>query len=172
MSYPIKAAIAGVSVSPFFLIQKNKNEKRYIAWINDKYKIRILIAGFINKANSNLNVKIVNFYDEVEGETYHGNVSKSDLHIKMSEFEEVIFHNGYHDFMVMNPDTKDYIVFDDHGLIFIYTNEDYTEIFKNLDVNFDASAKLTYEFDHFHYIIPEGNNKLLKFINELKLKET
>lgn len=170
MTYPIKTAITGISISPFFLIQQNKNEKRYIAWINDKIKIRIIIAGFINKAKDNLNVKIVNFYDVDKGETFQGEISKSDLHLKMTEFEDVLFHNGFHDFMVMNPDTKEYIVFDEHGLIFIYTNEDYTEIFKNLNINLNNSAKLTYEFDHFHYIIPEGNNKLEKFINELNLK--
>ncbi|MBC7863068.1 MAG: hypothetical protein IAF38_08835, partial [Bacteroidia bacterium] len=53
--------------------------------------------------------------------------------------------------------------------IFIYTNEDYSQILQNLKAAYKPNEKLIYEYDHWHYCLPDGHKKLLEMINELNL---
>lgn len=166
---PIKSASDKFTKDSFYLVQTEGNEKRYVVSLRDKVRIRTLLAGFINQSLKNVLVKIRNFEDQENPRDYSGSVEKSKMHKVMTKYEDVIFHNGFHDFMIMNPETEDYIVFDEHGLIFIYSDNDYMEVLKNLEAEKRQNEKLTYEFDHWHYCMPEGKEKLIELINELDL---
>jgi hypothetical protein len=72
--------------------------------------------------------------------------------------------------MIKIPKKNDYIVFDEHGLIFIYSNDNYTETLKNMDVEYKPKEKLIHEVDHWHYCLPSGREKLEELIKELKLQ--
>lgn len=167
---PIKATAKTANQECFYLIQTNGADKRYVIWLRDKIRIRTILAGFINKAVLTVEVKIRDFNDFKDGIDYFGSVAKSELHQLMTKYEDVLFHNGYHDLMILIPETEEYIVFDEHGLIFIYTSDTYETFLTNLRVKYQASKKLIYEFDHWHYCLPNGNNLLISFIDDLKLE--
>ena len=169
---PIKAASREASSQPFYLMQTNGTDKRYIAWLRDKIRIRTLLAGFINQSGSAVDVKIRDFTDSMEGADYQGEVLPSALHQLMTRYEDVLFHNGYHDFMVRIPETNEYIVFDEHGLIFIYSSNDYEKLLADLGASYSPDEKLIYEFDHWHYCSAEGKEKLISFIEDLGLTTT
>lgn len=170
-NHPIKAVSKEFNNNPFYLIQSNEPDRRYVVSMQDKIRIRTLLAGFINVSNNDILVKIRNAENPDKPEDYSGFSSKSKLHVLMTKHENVIFHNGYHDFMLKNTETGDYIVFDEHGLVFIYTNKDYSEILKNLEVEFKPEEKLIYEFNHWHYCLPEGREKLTNMIRDFQLEE-
>lgn len=167
---PIKAASKYVSSKPFYLIQAHNSDRRYIVWLRDKIRIRTLLAGFINRAVSKADVKIRIFESPEEFIDYSGLVEKSALHLLMTKYEDVLFHNGYHDFMIRIPEIDEYIVLDEHGLIFIYSTKDYQEILHGLEAEYRPDEKLIYEFDHWHYCLAEGREKLLLLIGELQLQ--
>ena len=168
---PIKAASKEFTDKPFYLIESNGAEKRYVVSLIDKTKIRTLLAGFINQSKHSVEIKVIDLDSPDHPTDYSGELSKSRLHELMTEHEDVIFHNGYHDLMFRNPDTGDYIAFDEHGLIFIYTNEDYSAILKNLEAEYRPNEKLIYELNHWHYCLPEGQKKLAEMIKGFELRK-
>ena len=168
-SRPIKSASRDFTKEPFHLVQENGNDKRYVVYLKDKIRIRTLLSGFINQANNEVQVKIRDLDNQEKPIDYSGSLNKSALHKIMTEYEEVIFHNGYHDLMIRNPNTSDYIVFDEHGLIFIYTDKDYGQILMNLEAHHGPNEKLIYEFDHWHYCLSNGREQLTEMIKKLGL---
>ena len=171
MSYqPIKAAAKEFTNEPFYLIQSNGKDKRYVVSLSDKIRIRTLLAGFINQSTNEIQIKIRDLDNREKPVEYSGMINKSKLHDLMTMHEYVIFHNGYHDLMMKNSDTGDYIAFDEHGLIFIYTNEDYSEFLEKLNAEYKPNEKLIYEFNHWHYLLPKGRERLSEMIKDFKLK--
>lgn len=168
---PIKAAAKEFAQAPFYLIQSNGTDKRYVVSLSDKTRIRTLMAGFANQSENEVQVKVMDLDNPEDPIEYSGSLSKSKLHELMSKHEDVIFHHGYHDFMLRNPDSGDYVVFDEHGLIFIYTNRDYSEILENLQAQFKLTEKLIYEFNHWHYCLPDSEDKLADMIKDFELEK-
>ncbi len=122
---PIKAVIAGNSnPDPFYIIQENGPQQRYVISLRNKERIRLLILDFIGRAKDEILIKLRDLDDRENPEDYLGALSKSTFTALFEKHEEVIFHNGYHDLMLRLPESGDYLVFDEHGLIFIYTNDD------------------------------------------------
>ena len=166
---PIKATSKEFISNPFYLIQSKGADKRYVISLRDKIRIRILLAGFINQTKNEIEIKIRDLDNPEKPIDYFGVLSKSKLHELMTKHEDVIFHNGYHDLILRNPDTGDLITFDEHGLIFIYTTQDYSEILKNLKADYKPNEKLIYELNHWHYCLPEGREKLAEMIKDFKI---
>lgn len=167
---PIKAAANDFTKEPFYLVQSNGTDKRYVVSLRDQIRIRTLLAGFINQSKDIIQIKIRDFDNPDTPIDYSGLSSKSKLHELMTKHEEVIFHNGYHDLMLRDPDSGDYMVFDEHGLIFIYTDQDYSEILKNLEAEYRPGEKLIYEFNHWHYCLSGGREKLAEMIKDFELE--
>lgn len=170
-SQPIKAASKEFTTQPFYLIQSNGLDKRYVVSLRDKIRIRTLLAGFINQSKHSVQIKMRDLDNPNQPVDYSGELSKSRLHELITVHEDVIFHNGYHDLMFRNPDTGDYLAFDEHGLIFIYTNEDYSEILRNFEAEYKPDEKLIYELKHWHYCLPEGQEKLAVMIKDFELRK-
>lgn len=169
MSRPIKSESADSVKDPFYLIQSNGPNKRYVLSLRDKTKISTFMAGFIDETESEVQIRIRDL-DELENPTeYSGEANKSRLHEMMAKHDEVIYHHGKYDFMLRNPDTGDYIAFDEHGLLFIYTDQDYSEALDNLGAEHRPDESLIYEFDHWHIGLPDGQEKLEALIKELDL---
>jgi len=166
---PIKAVSKEFTNGPFHLVQSNGADKRYEVFLKDKIRIRTLLAGFINQAKGLVQIKVRDLDDPENPVDYSGELDKSELHRLMTRHEDVIFHNGCHDLILRGPGTGDYVTFDEHGLIFIYTDQDYSKILENLNARYRPDEKLIYEFNHWHYCLPEGREKLAEMINEFKL---
>lgn len=168
---PIKTVAKEFTNEAFYLIQSNGMDKRYVVSLRDKIRIRTLLAGFINQSENEIQIKIRDLDNPDNPIDYFGLLGKLKLHELMTKHEDVIFHNGYHDLMLKNSNSGDYIAFDEHGLIFIYTNQDYSEILKNLDAEYKPEEKLIYEFNHLHYCLPEGREKLADMIKDFALEK-
>ena len=167
---PFKCAAKDFNKNPFYLIQKNEDKKRFVVSLKDKLSIRIILAGFINEISQKIEIKIRDFENKENPIDYSGMLEKNELHKFMLDFENAIFNDGAHDFMIKNNKTDEYIVFDEHGLIFIYTEKDYSETLNNLKAKHLPKEKLIYSYDHWHFR-SEGTYKELKLMIELmKLK--
>ena len=148
---PIKVASEEYTNGSFHLIQSNGPDKRYVVFLNDKVRIRMLLAGFINQSKKEIQVKVRDLDNPDKPIEYSGVLGKSRLHELITKHEDVIFHNGYHELMVRNSDSGDYVAFDEHGLLFIYTTQDYSEILKNLEAEYRQEEKLINEFNHLEF---------------------
>jgi hypothetical protein len=168
---PIKSASKEFTTEPFYLIQTNGDRKRYVVSLKDKLSIRTLLAGFINEASKEVQVKIRDLDNPEKPVEYSGSLEKSDLHQLMTKHEDVIFHHGRHQLMFRIHETSEHVAFDEHGLIFIYTTKDYEDTLKNLNAPFKPNEKLIEEFDHWHYCLANGEEKLADLIKDLELEK-
>jgi hypothetical protein len=166
---PIKCASRDFTKSPFYLIQINNSEKRYVVSFQDIEKIRSFILHFAGKAKGDLQIKIRDFSDRGNPVDYTGTVTLEKLKEVLEAYEELLFHNGYHDLMLRLPESGEYIAFDEHGLMFIYTRGEYKPLLESMNIPFKPEEKLIYEFDHWHYSPANGKEDLRKLITELNL---
>ena len=154
---------------PFYLIKDNDTLKTYIVHLNDEFRIRILLSGFINSIDSIVDLTIRSYEDPFNPIVYRGCQEKNRIHVLLTEFEDVIFHNGYHDLIFRNPDTNESITFDEHGLIFMDTNTDYSDVLKNLGAELKQSEKLISKSFHWHHSSESLNERLFEFISVVGL---
>lgn len=167
---PIKCASKDFNTNQFYLIQSKGSDKRFVVSFQDGQKIKEFLTSFIDNCSKGIQIKIRDFDDHDNPKDFDGQTTKSKLKTTIDKYEEVIFHDGYHDLMIRRPETGDYIAFDEHGLVFIYTQDNYSEILEKLGLTYKANEKLIYEFNHWHYRPTNGREDLKNLINELKLE--
>ena len=167
---PIKCASMDFKASPFYLIQSNGTDKRFVVSFQDGPKIKEFLTFFIDQTLDRLKIKIRDFDDKENPIDFDGQATKIKLKTSLDKYEEVVFHDGYHDLMLRRPETGDYIAFDEHGLLFIYSNDNYSDILEKFGLSYKANEKLIYEFDHWHYRPANGRQDLNNLINELGLE--
>lgn len=130
---PIKCASKDFRSNPFYLIQENGPDQRFVASIQVIEKIKHFLITFINSSEGDLQIKIRDSDNHENPQDYNGAGTKSDILNALEKHEQVIFHDGFHDLMLRRPETGEYITFDEHGLIFIYTEITIQKLWKNLD---------------------------------------
>lgn len=167
---PIKCVSKDFKTSPFYLIQSNGSDKRFIVSFQDEKKIKQFLTLFIDQTLDEMQIKIRDFDDKENPIDFEGQATKSKLNATLDKYEEVVFHDGYHDLMLRRPETGDYIAFDEHGLVFIYTQDNYSDTLEMLGLSYKANEKLIYQFDHWHYRPANGRQDLKNLIDELGLE--
>lgn len=167
---PIKCASTDFTSKPFYLIQYNELEMRFVASFQDKEKIKQFLTMFIEGGTDELHVKICNLEDSQNLKEYEGVVKQSKLKDTLNKYEEVVFHHGLHDLMISCPETGDSVVFDEHGIIFIYTQVDYKNVLEQFGLAYRPNEALIEEVDHWHYTNADERENLKNLINELNLK--
>ena len=166
---PIKSAAKDFKTDPFYLIQYNGPDKRIVASFQNKNNIKAFLRTFIENTKGEVNVKITDLKDYDDPQDFDGMVAKEKMNSSLNNYDDFLFHDGYHELTLMNPDNSDLIAFDEHGLIFIYADTDYTTILENFGLTLKPNEKLIYEFDHWHYRPADGQKVLAKIITDLKL---
>jgi hypothetical protein len=166
---PIKCASRDFTKDPFYLVQKNGSEQRFVASFGNKEKIKLFLLEFIKNENE-LQVKIRDLDNADSPVDHDGRVTKQKLTEALNRFEEVIFHDGYHDLMIRLPGSGDYLAFDEHGLIFIYSQGNYPDILKKFGLTYKGDEKLIYQFNHWHYRPAKAEEELASLIKELDLQ--
>jgi hypothetical protein len=166
----VKCASKEFKAIPFYLIQAKGSDKRFVVSFQDGEKIKLFLSKFIDESADSLQVKIRDFEDHENPVDFTGKVTKEDFKVALNEYEDVIIHDGYHDLMIRRPETGDYIAFDEHGLIFIYTQYNYSTILEDFGLTYKADEKLIYQFDHWHCRSANGRNDLNKLVKELQLE--
>ena len=165
-----KCVSEGFTTEQFYLIQSNGVDNRFIVSLRNPNDILYMLNSFIEKAQHELQVRVRDLDDSENPIDFDGQVKKEDLIKAITRYHNALFHNGYFDLMIRHPETGDYIVFDEHGLIFIYSQEDFSVFLDSLQIPFNPDEKLPYEYGHWHYKSEEGSAELQQLIKDLDLK--
>ncbi|MCK6640963.1 MAG: hypothetical protein L6Q81_12850 [Bacteroidia bacterium] len=95
--------------------------------------------------------------------------SKNALQTLIDKYDGVVFHDGCNELMIRIPESGEYMAFDEHGLVFIYTQADYSNDLARYEIKYKPKEKLIYEFDHWHYRPGNAKEDLACFISDLGL---
>jgi len=171
-----KAIREGYSPAPFFFHQEYEPGKmRWIAWTSSLPQLKELfyraVRCFPNDVQVLLKLQQAERADPVTGpwQRYHGNCLLEKLIAVIEENEDQVFTDGGSQLCVMPGEGGDYIALDEHGIFFLYTdNEEFRNLFAELGYK-DRSQELLWDAGHWHYR-PGDNEKWLPFIEQLGLQ--
>lgn len=167
---PIKCASRDFKKSDFYLIERNGSDKRFIASFMNAETIARLIKSFVEQCDKDIRVKICDLADQSNPTDIGGSVDKNLFLSALEKYNDVIFHDGYHELELMNPKTMDLLAFDEHGLVYIYSDKNYSEILENFGLTFRPNESLITRFDHWHIRTATGQKDLKSFIDALGLE--
>ena len=165
-----KCASKEAPKDPFYLIQSNGSDKRYVISLHDPEKIKLLLFNFIRKSRY-LDLKVRDMKSPENPTDYVGMLRRKKLLSILEKYDEFLFDNGNFEFMARISRTGEYIVFDDHGLLFIYSKKDYQSFIESIDIAYQEDQKLIYEFNHWHHGDEDHHEKLMNFVNALGMHE-
>jgi len=184
LTVPIKCASPTYKKAPFYTIQLNRKDKRYVAYLQDSEKMKSFILSYIEKdrdekdggilkhffttQSKGLHVSITDFKNTEKPLKYRGIVNKETLITAVEKYSTLIFTDGFHELMIWRK-ADEYMVIDDHGLICVYTKKDYSTKFISYGINFEENAPLIYDYAHWHIQAVNGVVDLKNLINELRL---
>ena len=86
----------------------------------------------------------------------------------MSVYDNIIFQNGNHELLLKNVVTDEVLVFDDQGLVFLYTEADYSSLFKQFHIKYSPTDTLIYEHDHLKNAHNKEDEKLYELLTGLQ----
>ena len=166
---PLKCAAKDFTRTPFYIIQKKGAQQRYVASFADKEQIKSFLLAFAGKAGAGLHIKIRDLGDQDNPQDYSGKVTFTQLKNALDNFEDFIFHDGFHDFMIRHSGTGDYIVFDEHALIFIYSGDNLAPMLNSYNLASKENAQFIYNQDHWHYRPAEAQQYIADLVSYLEL---
>ncbi|MBN8684367.1 MAG: hypothetical protein J0L99_17090 [Chitinophagales bacterium] len=166
---PVKCVSRDYHSSPFYLIQTNGPAKRLVASFQDGQAIKSFLTTFIDASPNALQIKIRDYADHENPTDFDGTAGKVAIKTALDKYEALILQDGYHELMLRRPETGDYLVFDEHGLVYLYTPDDYSEILEQSGLTYKTNEKLIEQFDHLHYRPANAKQDLQDLISELGL---
>ena len=118
MKQNMKCTAYEASKEPFYLIQTKDDFKRYVVSLQRGEDIKLLLYNFIRKSRY-LDIKVRDMNNKENPIDYVGMLPRKKLLSLLDSFKDMLFRNGFFEFMARISRTGEYIVLDDHGLLFI-----------------------------------------------------
>jgi len=175
---PIKSVSPKITRDRIYFWEKSLEFTRLLIQNNNEDDIEERIIKFIldNSNPSDVLLKIFKDYDdnEIIWDYYFGKCDNDILINTIKEYHDVIFHDGFIQFMIRNTETFEYICFDDHGILFYYDFSEniFNKIIEGLNdyTKVESHKNFIIEEDHWHYRDKDAEENLNKFIKKLDLK--
>lgn len=168
---PVKCISKEYDSNNFYLIQHNGENKRFVVSFPSPIKNKEFVEVYIHSIkNIFVEVKIVDLNDSQNPNELYARVNKDLLLQVLNKYSEFFFYDGFHELMVKTPDSSEYIALDEHGLIFIYTDFNFSNFLEKQGLKYMPNQKLVYEFNHFHYRTPNAETNLKEIITLLSLR--
>ena len=172
-----KAVAEGYSPSPFFFRDEHPSGvARWVAWPGSIEGLRDLFYSVISVFPDEVDVLFkVRQWDEGEsGEEvwrrFHGTCNLDRLVEVVSEHEGMVFQDGHLQLCVMCGGGGDYLAIDDHGLFFLYTEDDgFATVCHDLGWE-ERRDELLGQQPHFHGSSDAFAEERGRFIDQLGLR--
>ncbi|MEZ5317678.1 MAG: hypothetical protein R2752_09785 [Vicinamibacterales bacterium] len=129
-----KAVRDGYAPAPFFFCQTtDRGDTRLVAWTGTVLSQRTVLEALVLQLPSRVELVLKvwlesdDLVDEsgamvAEWRRYDGVASRGALLEALSRCEGLIFRDGRSQLCVRHPRTRDYIVFDEYGVFYVYSN--------------------------------------------------
>ncbi len=191
LNRPIKCAAAGYNRKPFYVIDRQKQETRYVVSFQDGVNIKQFLLHFMDESIGRLEVRIIDHGDYQNPITYTGFAANEQIQTLIEKYEDLVLYDGGHELWISRPENESFVVFDDHGLVYVYTKDDYTNILNGygltplklenpiytfmldrIGLTRRKRVLLIHEINHWHVRSPNAADELKRFIEELGLSRS
>jgi hypothetical protein len=171
-----KAIREDYSPAPFFMRQEYQSgAERWVAWSSSLDRLKKLFYMVLSCFPEEVEILLKL---EREGQNqpesdpwlrYHGICPLQELMTAIQENEDHFFLDGGSQLCVRCVGGGDYLVFDEHGIFFVYSDDDgFRDCCRELGFE-ERVEPLLYEAGHWHYR-PVGNDKWEPFVQQFGLK--
>jgi hypothetical protein len=159
--------------SAFYFRQELPDGYRYAAWTPRLSQLKSAYYEIVKSLTPYVQVLLVisPAGGAEEQDSYYGAVRKTEFIQKARKYEKYIFTDGEHVLCVLNASSKENIVLDDHGVLYIYSSRR-----KNIDIlkkhGFERRPEvLIASRPHVHVSQVNSRKTADRIIKELKLQE-
>jgi hypothetical protein len=172
-----KAVANGYEQGPFFYRDEHlSGTARWVAWQGSVDSLRDLFYRVIGVFPEKVDVLVkIRQWDQGEAgeerwQRYRGTNTRDRLLEVIGEYDGLVFRDGYMQLCVMCGGGGDYLALDDHGLFFLYTEDDgFAALCRNLGWE-ERQGELMGQQPHFHGSSGAFDADRPRFIAELALQ--
>ncbi len=152
--------------SPFFheevyYLEDETTSTRIVAWSEDLAQMRRLFFRILKTFTPTVEVLLKVYVDEDEnGENtiwdhYYADMEHDRLIRGVTDNEAFVFRDGGHQLCVRDLDTDEYIALDDHGLLFLYSEDPvYYGLFRECGFEL-REDEIIYMLPHYHSMLED-----------------
>jgi hypothetical protein len=122
-----KAVRPDYAPPPFYFRQTSSDKAvRYVAWPGNATRAQTVFGALLRLMPDELDVLLKSDkQDTADGPTfvrYYGPVQRARLLEAIAQSADLIYRDGYTQLCVRQPDSGEYIVLDEYGLIWVYSD--------------------------------------------------
>ncbi len=173
---PMKSAREDYKPTPFYFSEENNNFKRYVVYNNSFEIIKQLLKEIISSYDNIIEILLKDSqgYDDKKEEDiwdrYYSETTKENILKLLEIHSKYIFFDGNNQLCIKDSSTGDYISFDDHGILFIYTDKFIDDLLLKNGIE-KKKNELIYDQGHWHIRPKDADVLMNNFIKDLQLKK-
>jgi hypothetical protein len=175
-----KAVSPDYNPGPFYFVEASQTgEVRMPCWSPDPAPLMEIMLETLNGFPEEVGVLIKarvetssTHPEEDEWVRFFGYCNKRAVQNAVARFRKFIQCDSTHQFMVRNTDTGEYLVFDDYGILWIYSGDPkFIEILQGRGYSEKKGQKLIYEGPSWRLTAPDSAGQLRQLVDLLMLHE-
>jgi hypothetical protein len=169
-----KAVRDGYAPAPFFFHDVSANgSRRLVAWTGDLGQLTAVFRDIIRILPGQVDIllKFENAADEAitNWNTFLGSVDRTSLLRAIAQHDALIFRDSRTQLMIRNPTTKESVVLDETGVMYLYSD---SQLFRQPLVGaglIEGVHELIGAGEHWRHCVENSATHLGLFVNELGL---
>jgi hypothetical protein len=166
-----KAELNGYSEEPFFKADKDYDQERIVAWAGGAEQQEQLFWSLTEVVGERIDYL---FKKEIDQDTdgivwrrVSGGILSSDLRSAVQTDADLFFHDSGFQICLRIPDSGDYFAYDEHGIFWIYSNDErFRQSLEQAGLS-ERDAPLICDSGHWHVRPKDAEQRLERFIKTL-----
>lgn len=166
-----KAELNGYSEKPFFKTDKDYDQGRIIAWAGGADQQKRLFWSLAEVIGERIDYLFKEEVDtNADGTVWRrisGGILLSDLRSAVESDADLFFHDSGFQICLRIPDSGDYFAYDEHGIFWIYANDErFRKVIEESGLS-EGEAPLICDSGHWHVRPKDAEHRLEHFTDTL-----
>jgi hypothetical protein len=166
-----KAELTGYSEKPFFKNDKGYNQGRIVAWAGGADQQKQLFWSLAEVIGERIDYLfkegIDTNSDGIVWRRISGGILSNDLKSAIESDSDLFFHDSGFQMCLRIPDNVDYFAYDEHGIFWIYSNDERFRMILEQAGLSKRDAPLICDKEHWHVRPKDAEQRLEHFIETL-----
>jgi hypothetical protein len=163
----MKASASGYDEAPFFYVAHGEARAPIIAWDSNADRQHAILFALLDEMGDRIEYVYEGWgAHQFVGPRIVGGILKRGLEALIEAFRGWFFADGSFQFYLREPDAAAFVLYDEHGLFFVYGRDD-RQVLTTLSLRAEQRP-LIYDLEHFHVRPPGAEHFRQEFESALK----